>query len=361
MKIKNNESLKKHNTFSIDVKAKHFSEVKSVKQSIEVLQKFKNENILILGEGSNTLLMDDWDGLALKIQIKGKDIVKEDNQNIQIQVSAGENWDKFVKYTVKKNLAGIENLVMIPGTVGGAVAQNIGAYGQNIIDSLVSIDAIRISDLKIIHLSPKECDFKYRSSKFKNDWRNKYIITSATFNLKKHTKEFELSYHERAGRYGSLKEELESFAKEPYSIKNVMKAVIKQRTKRLPSVEEYGTCGSFFENPLVTFSKYKELIKIITDLQCYPSEDLKYNLNDTGEFNNNDLVKIPAGRLLDELGWKGKWNGNVGISEKHALCVVTNKKATGEEVYNFIKSMQEDIKNKYDIKLKPEVNIIFNY
>ena len=361
MKIKNNESLKKHNTFSIDVKAKYFLEVKNIKQCIQVLQKFKNENILILGEGSNTLLMDDWNGLVLKIQIKGKEIVKEDNQNIQIQVSAGENWDKFVKYTVKRNLAGIENLVMIPGTVGGAVSQNIGAYGQNIIDSLVSIDAIRISDLKTIHLLPNECDFKYRSSKFKNDWRNKYIITSATFNLKKHTKEFELSYHERAGRYGSLREELESFTKEPYSIKNVMKAVIRQRTKRLPSVEEYGTCGSFFENPLVTFSKYKELTKIITDLQCYPSEDLKYNLNDTGKYNDNDFVKIPAGRLLDELGWKGKWNGNVGVSEKHALCVVTNKKATGEEVYNFIKSMQEDIKNKYDIKLKPEVNIIFNY
>lgn len=361
MKVKNNEPLKKHNTFNIDVKAKHFSEVKNIKQCIEILQKFRNENILILGEGSNTLLMDDWDGLVLKIQIKGKEIVKEDNQNTQIQVSAGENWDKFVKYTVKKNLAGIENLVMIPGTVGGAVAQNIAAYGQSITNTLVSIDVIRISDLKTIHLLPKDCDFKYRSSKFKNDWRNKYIITSATFNLKKHTKEFELSYHERAGRYGSLKEELESFAKEPYSIKNVMKAVIRQRTKRLPSVEEYGTCGSFFENPLVTFSKYKELTNIISDLQCYPSEDLKYNLNDTGKYNDNDFVKIPAGRLLDELGWKGKWNGNVGVSEKHALCVVTNKKATGEEVYNFIKSMQEDIKNKYDIKLKPEVNIIFNY
>ena len=203
-----------------------------------------------------------------------------------------------------------------------------------------------------------ECGYRYRNSNFKKKWKNKYIIIAASFKLKKNTKEFELSYHERAGRYGSLKEELESFAKEPYNIQDVMQAVIKQRTKRLPSVEEYGTCGSFFKNPLVTFRKYKELSKQIEGLQYYPAEDLKYDVSDLTKLKDDDYVKIPAGRLLDELGWKGKKEGNVGVFEKHALCVVTNKKATGKEVYNFIKTMQQDISKKYGVSLDPEVNII---
>jgi UDP-N-acetylmuramate dehydrogenase len=360
MNVKKDYSLKKYNTFCIDVKAKYFANVKSVKQCISILQKYKDEKILILGGGSNTLLLTDWEGLVLKIDFKGKKIIKEDDQNIYIKVSAGEDWDKLVRYAVKKDWAGIENLVFIPGTVGGAVAQNIGAYGQSITDTLEEIEALEIDTLKLQKYDPKDCDYKYRSSIFKKEWRNKYIITSATFKLRKNTKEFELSYHERSGRYGSLKEELESFAKEPYSIQDVMKAVFRQRTKRLPSVDEYGTCGSFFTNPLVTYSKYKELLKKIPDLQCYPSEDLRYDLSDASQFKDDDLVKIPAGRLLDELGWKGKWCGNVGVSEKHALCVVTNKKAVGEEVIEFINSMQKDVKDKYDIELEPEVNIISN-
>lgn len=357
MDIKRNNSLKKYNTFCIDVKAKYFAKVKDIQQCIDILEKYKNEKILILGGGSNTLFLKDWDGLVLKIELKGKEIVKQDDQYVYINVSSGEDWDKFVKYAVKNDWAGIENLIFIPGTVGGAVAQNIGAYGQSITDSLYSIEALEIDTLQLKKFDPKECDYRYRSSRFKREWKNKYIITSATFRLRKNTEEFELSYHERSGRYGSLKEELESFSKEPYSIQDVMKAVVKQREKRLPTVKEYGTCGSFFENPLVTFKKYKELSKIVSDLQFYPSEDLKYDLTDTGEFKDDDLVKIPAGRLLDERGWKGKWEGNVGVSEKHALCVVTNKKARGEEIEKFIKRMQDDIKKNYDIELKPEVNI----
>jgi UDP-N-acetylmuramate dehydrogenase len=360
MSIKKNFSLKNFNTFRVDVRAKYFVKVKTIKQCLNILERFKNEKILILGGGSNTLLLEDWDGLVLKIDFRGKKITEQNKEEIYMEVAGGEDWDKLVRYSVKKNWAGIENLVMIPGTVGGAVAQNIGAYGQNITETIHAVNIIDISTLKSRTLTPTECNYKYRSSNFKTQWKNKYIITSAIFKLKKNTKEFELSYHERAGRYGSLKEELESFSKEPYSIKDVMKAVIRQRTKRLPSVDEYGTCGSFFENPLVPFEKYKELSKIVSDLQCYPSEDLKYNLKNTGEFNNDDLVKIPAGRLLDELGWKGKWDGNVGVSEKHALCVVTNKKATGKEVYDFIKNMQGDIERNYGIRLKPEVNIILN-
>jgi UDP-N-acetylmuramate dehydrogenase len=357
MNIKENFSLKKYNTFCVDVKAKYFAKVKTIEQCIEILKQYPNEKILILGDGSNTLLLNNWDGLALKIDFKGKEIVKEDDQYVYLKVYAGEDWDRFVRYAVKNDWAGIENLVFIPGTVGGAVAQNIGAYGQNITDTLVEIEALKIDSLQLRKYKPEECEYKYRSSMFKESGRNKYIITSAVFRLRKNTKEFELSYHERSGRYGSLKEELQSFSKEPYSIQDIMKAVLRQREKRLPTVKEYGTCGSFFTNPLVTYRKYKELSEKISELQCYPAEDLKYHLLDEGKFKDDDLVKIPAGRLLDELGWKGKWNGDVGVSEKHALCVVTNKKASGEEINEFIKQMQKDVKENYSIELKPEVNI----
>lgn len=181
------------------------------------------------------------------------------------------------------------------------------------------------------------------------------MITSATFRLKKHTKEFELSYHERAGRYGSILEELQSFAKEPYEIKDVMEAIIKQRSKRLPNVDECGTCGSFFENPIVPKQKYLELSKKITDLQAYPVENFTKQKNSS---KDEEYVKIPAGRLLDELGWKGRWEGNVGVYEKHALCVVTNMKASGVEVKKFTDKMKKDVKKNFRVELIPEVNIL---
>lgn len=362
MLVKKNYSLKNHNTFCVNSKAKYFAKVKNINSLKEVLEKYPNEKVLILGDGSNTLLVDNWDGIVLKIALKGKEVVKEDKQTVSIKVASGEDWDEFVRYTVKNDWAGIENLVMIPGTVGGAVAQNIAAYGQNITDTLISIEAIDVKTLKTRTFLQEECGYNYRNSKFKNEWRNKYVIASATFKLSKNTKEFELNYHERVGRYGSIKEELASFTKEPYSIQDVMEAVIRQRTKRLPSLDEWGTCGSAFENPVVTFKKYKELSRVIEDLQCYPHQDLKYDfkIGEELEFKDEDLVKIPAGRLLDELGWKGKWKKNSGVSEKHALCVVSNKEATGKEIYELLEEMKRDVKEKYGITLVSEINIIKN-
>jgi len=358
MKIKKNQSLKKHTTFSTDVKAKYFAKIKNIEELKEILQKYPNEKILLLGEGSNTLLVNDWEGLTLKIEFKGREILRESKREVEIKVAAGENWDEFVRYTVENNWAGIENMVMVPGTVGGAVRENIACYGQNISQTVHSVEVIDLQTLKIKKLDNEACGYSYRDSNFKNKWKDKYLITSAVFKLQKNSKEFELSYHERAGRYGSIQGELESFAKEPYSIKDVMEAVIRQRTKRLPTTEEYGTCGSFFKNPLVKFKKYKELCKKVDDLQCYPVEGLKYDMASTSEFKDTDYVKIPAGRLLDELGWKGKWSGDVGVSEKHALCVISNKKATGKEIYEFTQEMQKDVEDNYGIKLEPEVNII---
>lgn len=347
MKILENASLKEYNTFRVDAKAKYLAMPESIKEIIDIINKYKEEPILILGGGSNILFTKDWNGIVIKPELKGIEVIKDDENEVHIKVSPGESWDGFVKWCVEKDYAGIENMVMIPGTVGGATSQNIGAYGQEISTVLSKISFLDLDKLEEKSIKPKNCGYGYRKSNFKSIWSNKYLITSSVFTLKKKNKEFELNYHERAGRYGSLKEELDEFAKEPYTIRDVMEAIIRQRNKRLPSIEEYGTAGSFFSNPIVTIEKFNDLSKTIEDLQSYPAEGYR-----------EDYVKIPAGRLLDELGWKGKKEGNVGTFQKHALCVVTNMKATGPEILDFIKKMQEDVKENYDIALTPEVNII---
>lgn len=347
LKIEENTSLKNYNTFKVDVTAKYLAIPQTIEEIKEVLEKFKDENLIILGGGSNTLFTKDWDGLVLIPKLKGINVVKEDEKYVYVQASAGEIWDEFVRWCVKNDYAGIENMVMIPGTVGGGVSQNIGAYGQEISKVIEEINALDIKTFEEKVIKPEECGYGYRKSNFKNIWQNKYLITSTIFKLTKHTKEFELSYHERAGRYGSLKEELDSFAKEPYSIQEVMEAIIRQREKRLPSVEEYGTAGSFFANPIVTVDKFNELSKIVEELQSYPAEGY-----------SEEYLKIPAGRLLDELGWKGKKIGNVATFERHALCVVTNMKATGKEILDYIEAMKKSVMDEYGVELISEVNII---
>ena len=347
LKIEENTSLKNYNTFKVDVKAKYLATPQTIEEIKEVLEKFKDENLIILGGGSNTLFTKDWDGLVLIPKLKGINVVKEDEKYVYVQASAGEIWDEFVRWCVKNDYAGIENMVMIPGTVGGGVSQNIGAYGQEISKVVEKINILDIKTFEEKVIKPEECGYGYRKSNFKNIWQNKYLITSTIFKLTKHTKEFELSYHERAGRYGSLKEELDSFAKEPYSIQEVMEAIIRQRGKRLPSVEEYGTAGSFFANPIVTVEKFNELSKIVEELQSYPAEGY-----------SEEYLKIPAGRLLDELGWKGKKIGNVATFERHALCVVTNMKATGKEILDYIEAMKKSVMDEYGVELTSEVNII---
>lgn len=347
MNIKKNTSLKDYNTFKVDVKAKYLAIPQTIEEVKEVLKKYKDEKLIILGGGSNTLFTKDWDGLVLIPKLKGINVVKEDEKYVYVQASAGEIWDEFVRWCVKNDYAGIENMVMIPGTVGGGVSQNIGAYGQEISKVVEKINILDIKTFEEKVIKPEECGYGYRKSNFKNIWQNKYLITSTIFKLTKHTKEFELSYHERAGRYGSLKEELDSFAKEPYSIQEVMEAIIRQRGKRLPSVEEYGTAGSFFANPIVTVEKFNELSKTVEELQSYPAEGY-----------SEEYLKIPAGRLLDELGWKGKKIGNVATFERHALCVVTNMKATGKEILDYIEAMKKSVMDEYGVELTSEVNII---
>jgi UDP-N-acetylmuramate dehydrogenase len=225
---------------------------------------------------------------------------------------------------------------------------------MDVVDSLYAFD-LEKGNFK--EFSNEECEYDYRSSIFKKKYKNRFIVIYSIFKLNKVADELETSYHERASRYGSLEEELQKFSKEPYSIQDVMKAVQNIRTRKLPSVDEYGTCGSVFANPIVTKDKYFELAEKIPELQSYPVDKLQYSRKDWYDIDE-EYVKIPAGRIIDHLGWLGKWEGNVGVYDRHALCVVTNRKAKGKEVYNFLEKIKKDVKDKYDISLEYEINII---
>ncbi len=359
MLIQKNKSLKELNQYGVDINAKLYVELITEVDIQELLDSnvLNKEKFLILGQGNNILFRNDFDGLIIRPIFKGKQILKEDKENVWIEIYSGEDWDTFVRWCVQNNYQGIENMVDIPSSIGGAVSQNIAAYGQNIMDVVESVSTIDLDKKEKTTFTNKMCKYSYRRSVFKSSERNKYLIISAIFKLNKEGKDIEISYHERKARYGSLEDELKSFAKEPYTIQDVMEAVIRQRGKKLPSIKEYGTCGSVFENPTVTKDKYTELSKVIPELQSYPAEKLTYTKTKWSEIDG-EYVKIPAGRIIDELGWRGKWIGNVGVHKNHALCLVTNRKASGEDIFNFLEDIRKDVKEKYDISLNYEINII---
>lgn len=357
IEIKENISLKKYNTLHLNITTKYFVEVFSVNDVLEVLDlsEIKNLPILILGDGANILFTKDYEGLVIKNSLKGIKITEENDDYIILEIAGGEDWPSLVKYTVEKNWVGIENLAYIPGTVGAAPVQNIAAYGQGLENSFVSLEAIEIATGKIKTFSKEECIFKYRHSIFKKELKDKYFIISVRLKLSKHFEGVDTTYH---SRYESLQGELETFAKEPYTLKNIYEAVIRIRQKKLPDPNKIGTIGSTFANPFLNIEQLKKLQEKFPDIQYYPIDKMQYpNPNDEA-LQNVDIVKIPAGWLLEEAGWKNKKIGNVGTFEKHALCVVTYDGATSEETYKFTEILRKDFKEKYNIDLEYEVNII---
>lgn len=360
MDIQKNVSLKKYNTFGIDVTAKYFVEIKSESDIKDLLdaKELAKQDILVLGDGANILFTKNFPGLVIKMSMKGRRIIKE-NDEVVLEVSAGESWHELVMYAVEKGWGGIENLVFIPGTVGAAPVQNIAAYGQNFEDVFISLKALNLLTRKEELFEKKDCEFAYRTSRFKGRDRNKYLITAVTIKLSKEPI-INTSYFETGKTYakaGSLEQELASIATPPYSVKDVANAVMNIRKKKLPDPAEIGTAGSFFKNPVITRSDYEKLKSIDPDLQCYPVDKLSYPKLDDPSLTHDDYVKVPAGRLLDNLGWKGKRIGNVGTYPNQALAVV-NYGAQASEVLEFTKAMQADIYKHYKIKLEPEVIII---
>jgi UDP-N-acetylmuramate dehydrogenase len=338
LNIQENISLKPFNTFGIDVKARFFVEITSLEElkNVLLLEKYKNEKKLFLGGGSNILFLKDFDGLIVKIGIKGYEIIKEDDKNITLKAGGGVQWHELVMFSVEKNWGGLENLSLIPGTVGAAPMQNIGAYGVEIKDTFLSLEALNLQTLEIEQFDKKRCAFGYRESFFKHAGKGKYVILNVSFKLSK--------FPEFITSYGAIKETLEYDRVFDINIKAISDTVIKIRKSKLPDPAEIGNSGSFFKNPEIPKSLFE---KIVLNYPLMPSYVI-----------NEDLIKIPAGWLIEQAGWKGKRIGNVGVHDKQALVLVNYGEGTGIEIKNLALKIQDSVKIKFGILISPEVNFI---
>lgn len=332
-----------YNTLRVHAQAKRLIELNSPDQEIPT-----NEPILFLGAGANILFTKDFPGTVAKINFSGIKVIKETDTDVLVETAAGQNWHELVMWSVNHNLSGLENMALIPGTVGAAAIGNIAAYGGNQEDIFVNLQATNLKSQKTGEFSKPDCQFAYRESFFKH--KNNYLITSVHYLLSKNLHP-DTSYHDR---YTSLAAELAKIATPPYSVKDIAQAVINIRTSKLPNINQIGTAGSFFKNPIVSRETYLSLSQKISQLQWYPPEKLSYR----DESQIPDAVKIPAGRLLDELGWKGRAIGRVSTSPNQALYVINLGDATGREIYEYAELMRADIKKHFDIDLEYEVQII---
>jgi len=342
--------LSPYNTLRLPAKAKNLIEISSESD----IKKLPSESVFFLGEGANVLFKSDFPGTIALVKLHGRKVIKETKDNVFIELAAGENWHEFVMFTAEKGWSGIEDLALIPGKVGAAPIGNIGAYGQSVDQTIESVKYLDLKTKKVHFLSNTDCQFKYRNSIFKHELKNQFLITSVTFKLSK-TPHSRLDYY---SRYESLQTEITKIATPPYTIKDVSQAVINIRTQKMPDWHRVGTAGSIFKNPFITKKQLNTLQSKIPDIQYYPTTGMDYPRLTDPKLTSSDYVKIPAGRLLDELGWRGKKIGNVGTYSQHALVIITYPEVTGPEVYEFAENMRLDVKKNFDIDLEYEVVII---
>ena len=338
MTVQTNVSLKPYNTFGIDATAKYFVEVASIEQLQAILQNPEYQGIerLILGGGSNLLLTKDFDGIVIKISIKGIEKFNEDDESIWLKVGAGEVWHDLVMYCVNHGYAGVENLSLIPGTVGAAPMQNIGAYGIEIKEVFESLEAIEIKTGKSRIFTKDECHFGYRESIFKHAAKGEYIIVNVNFKLSKTP-----VYHVE---YGAIKDTLAEMGITQLSIKAISEAVISIRQSKLPNPAEIGNAGSFFKNPEIPKAQFDLLKEQFPAIPSYPV--------------NEQTVKVPAGWLIEQAGWKGQRFGNIGVHAKQALVLVNFGGGKGNEIKELSQKIQDSIKEKFGIQLHAEVNFV---
>ncbi len=337
MQIQENVSLKAYNTFGIDVNASHFVSVETEEQLKNALALRHYERKFILGGGSNMLLKDDLDLLVIHINLKGIQVVKEDADFVYLKVCAGENWHQLVLYCVDHNYGGIENLSLIPGNTGTAPIQNIGAYGVELKDVFESCEVINRDTLKTETFKNADCNFGYRDSVFKNQAKDKYVITSVTFKLTKR-------YHNLNTAYGAINDTLRARQITSPSIKDVSDAVVHIRQQKLPDPKEIGNSGSFFKNPIVDQETFNALRKQYENIPYYPL--------------GSNAIKVPAGWLIEQAGFKGKRFGDAGVHENQALVLVNYGNAKGQDIWNLAMKIQAEVKCIFNIELQPEVNII---
>ena len=337
MEILSHFSLKKFNTFGIEAKAKQFVSVANEAQLKVVLAEHKTEQLFVLGGGSNMLLTKDIDALVIHINLKGKKIIKEDEDYVWVESKAGENWHEFVLWTIENDFGGLENMSLIPGNVGTTPVQNIGAYGAEIKDTMISCDAIKIDDQTLKQFTNSECHFGYRESVFKNEAKDQYIITAVVFKLTKHNHKINISY-------GDISAELTKQNKHNPTLKDVSNAVISIRQSKLPDPKVLGNSGSFFKNPLVLKTHFEKIHEKFPDIKYYEVSATE--------------VKVPAGWLIEQAGFKGKRFGDAGVHVNQALVLVNYGNATGLELLNLSKIIQETIYKTYGIRIEAEVNVI---
>jgi len=333
MSIATDFNLKSFNTMGIAAKATAFVEIQSI-QDLEQLD--LNQKLFILGGGSNILFGGDFDGLVLKVNILGKEIIKEDDEHVWIRFGAGENWHESVLYAVENNWGGIENMSLIPGTIGAAPIQNIGAYGTELKDVFYQVDGVMLDDLQPFSLNLDECNFGYRDSIFKNELKSKTLISHVTLRL---TKE-----HTINASYGAIAEVLKSKNISAPNIKDISEAVIEIRQSKLPDPKELGNAGSFFKNPTIKNPHFREIKMSYPNCPGYPQP--------------NDHTKVPAGWLIEQCGWKGKRVGETGAHAKQALVLVNYGNATGKEILNLSKQIQDSVYVKFGIKIEREVTLL---
>ena len=337
MNIQENISLKPFNTFGIDVKARHFIEITSTDDLRQALELEGFPKKLILSGGSNVLLTRDIDSLILWINIKGVRTLWEDENSIALKIMAGENWHDFVLWTLDKGYGGLENLSLIPGNVGTAPIQNIGAYGVEIQNVFESCEAMEIESRLLKRFTKQDCNFGYRDSFFKNDGKGKFVITSVNLILTKKNHKINTSY-------GAIENQLnEQKVKDP-TIKDVSEAVIAIRRSKLPDPKELGNSGSFFKNPVISKKQFEKFSQENPDAPHF----------DVGD----GTVKVPAGWLIEKCGYKGHRKGDAGVHKEQALVLVNYGNASGDEILQLARSIQSEVKNKFGIELNPEVNII---
>ena len=335
MNILQNISLKPYNSFGIDVLTKYFAEFTSTEELKELLLSFPSEKLLLLGGGSNVLFTKNFEGIILKNNLKGIELVGEDRDYYYVKANAGENWHGFVRYCIEHDYAGVENLSLIPGNAGASPMQNIGAYGVEIKDVFYELEAYHLTEHTIETFTLPDCEFGYRESVFKKKYANRFAILNITYRLNKQPK-FQISY-------GAIETELAKMQVKELSIKAISEAVISIRSSKLPDPKSTGNAGSFFKNPVIPPAQFEQLKTAFPSIPGYPAGD--------------GAIKTAAGWLIEQCGWKGYRKADAGCYDKQALVLVNYGKASGREIFDLSESIIQSVADKFGIVLEREVNI----
>lgn len=338
MQIQENISLKPYNTFGINATARYFAKFTSLTELEELFNfDFSDKKVkpLVLGGGSNILLTKNYEGLVAINELHGTEVVNENAQHIYVRAAAGENWHKFVLYCIENNFAGVENLSLIPGSIGASPMQNIGAYGAEIKDVFYELETYHIAEKKVQTFSAKDCEFGYRESVFKRKHKGEFVILSVTFRLNKNP-HFNINY-------GAIQQELDKMHVHELSIAAIAQAVINIRRSKLPDPKETGNAGSFFKNPTIPKAHFEKLQTAFPGIVGYPAEDNK--------------VKVAAGWLIEQCGWKGYRKGDAGCHAKQSLVLVNYDNAKGGEIYDLSTEIMNSVESAFGIMLEREVNV----